>query len=737
MEDEKDGTSPSPPDGDGGTPAGESDAGLDSTGDDNAEMKDEEGDDDDGAASSAMGALLQASADASSLATGGGDDEAAAAGNSEDDKAASEGKDGNNDGPEGDSMDVDQDTASKEEGETKGEDAAEAAIESNEMTTEDSSLKDLPYSTRGRSSGEEKSDRGSAADTIKETLEELSRPKEAPGVSFLEALSEEERRMRTRFLPDVEGMHVLRKNEVKDDIALAKSLPTIMSAQGNFQRRAGRLAAAGRRKDAMVVDGEEVPFYDERTTKIELPTSELTIPSDAFVAPEGVSVGDNEGTIAFKKSDKARAKAKPPSQVETTVAFNPPRPPESIGGKKKHRVLRWERRPDDIDVDMKNYRRTVQRTRQELQKSEAEFSRLETIDAHLRRHFLSHLDVLNEEHKQLHDEVQSEVQKLIKVSDLAGSRTRSKNLSKAGVVMRDVLSMLQKNESSDASMQDAPAVSTTAVATEAAPPGIGGLNAKAFVDWNRSTDIEVMKPAISWVEAGQVVKTPDGEGVVVTVIPAEVPKDNTTSGTAEADPMALTAADEAIKGLSAAKVKVGVEATAEEEQVKKVARGKEQEKYKSLLPVRVTVRLSDREATFNMDSISLLENPAHYSDAKLATRWKAMIESALQVGPCVDLQGLTSIISPAGHGGESESDANKGTSPMDVEGGATAGTKLAETDKSFLPVDASLIPTVAGRGNFLYGMKIGDIENGLHDALYDGHGVLGMVRFSLCCVFVT
>jgi len=91
------------------------------------------------------------------------------------------------------------------------------------------------YSTRGRSTEtaaaaavEEKKPERS---TIIKTFEDLPRPKDPPsGVSFLvEALTEEERRTRTRFLPDVDGMHMLRKNEIKDDVAMARLLPTIIS----------------------------------------------------------------------------------------------------------------------------------------------------------------------------------------------------------------------------------------------------------------------------------------------------------------------------------------------------------------------------------------------------------------------------------------------------------------------------------------------------------------------------
>jgi len=642
-----------------------------------------------------------------------------------------------------DDVNVEDEKMNVEDGEKTGEDVEgpnppsatgmNDEDEGNE-TTEESS-KEQPYSTRGRSTagsgGEDKS--SASFEPIGETLEELSRPKE-PGASFLvETLTEEERRTRTRYIPDVEGMHVLRKAEVKDDIALARSLPTLVSDKGDIQSRAERLASSTGRRGSMDVD--DVPSAnDDGVTTIELPTRELVIPSDVFVAPEGVAVGDSEGTVVAKPTEKSKAKTKAPSYIETTVAFNPPRPPESIGAKKKHRVLRWERRPDDIEVDMKNYRRTVQRTRQELQKSEAELDRLETVDAHLRRHFINHLDLLKEEHDQLKDTIQPEIEKLSQFTGLSGgSRTRNRNAPKPSVVMRDVLTMLQKGDLKDIPMEEDPAVAA-AIAEAKAPigagtPGIGGLNVGAFLDWDRSTTMKVSEPAMAWLEPGQTVDTPDGQGIVVAVLPIETHKEKEPSEDEtkeDSTPQKAPPAEDKKTELSAAKKKSETTDTSvKEEEEKKAAREKEHDKYKSVPPSQVKVRISGSEKVFNMDVILLADNPAHYSDKKLAKRWKGMIKSALEVGPCVDVEGLGSIVTPAAGSTGSDSGSIEGNKPsVDVEDSGN-GAPVAEEERPFLPVNASLFPTIAGRGNLLHSMKIGDIENELHDALYDGHGVLG------------
>lgn len=583
------------------------------------------------------------------------------------------------------SMEVE--SSASNEPEPSGEESVKTSTE-----TSNANATTTTYSTRGRSTEaaavEEKPERVH----IRDTFEESPRPKDPqPGASFLvEAMTEEERRTRTRFLPDVDGMTMLRKSEIKDDLALASSLPSIVSPSG-LETRTGRLGnASGRSNDSMDVDGNDVnlAINDEITTTIKLPSSDLTVPSDVFVAPQGVVVGDTDTSIEVKEFEPP---VQSPSVVESVMSFNPPRPPESVGGKKKHRMIRWERRPEDIEVDMKNYRRTVQRTRQELQKSESQYERLEMIDIHLRHHFMNHSKLLGQEYANLQDELEVEVEKLMEESDLVGSRTRSRNLTKVDVVMRDVLTMLTRNEQKDVEMDG---VAKEEPVSNDFYPGIGGLNAQAFSDWERSTEFESLSPCVSWIEPGQRVTTPYGEGTVIEIFPPESPPANDM------------AADDGKK--SDVKNQKGNKAKSKNMQ--------DYNKYDSLLPLRVKVRLEYGVGIFVASSILKMESPAHFTDAKLAKRWKGMIDSALAVGPCVDLQGM--IPKTETSGGAIPSQENNEVSSTDA-------TKKSSDD--FLRVGASLIPTKFGRGNFLHDMSIPDIEETLQNVLYDGHGVLGRV----------
>jgi hypothetical protein len=442
-------------------------------------------------------------------------------------------------------------------------------------------------------------------------------------------------------------------------------------------------------------------------------------------------VGEAEGTIAVKEPSKKGDADENPSMVVSMTAFNPPRPPESVGPKKKHRVIRWERRPEDIEVDMKNYRRTVQRTREELQKSEHEYERLETIDAHLRRHFLSHLELLNEENKRLHDEMQVEVQKLMKESELVGSRTRSRNLTKVGVVMRDVLNSLNNSAPmSDAGAGDVQVTSVTL-------PGIGGLNSQAFQDWDRSTDIKATKPAISWLVPGQKVSTIYGDGVVENVFPPELPPQGSNEtelvNSQSGSPDHMKHADFQKTSNRRRIVKT------KEDEEKALMLMQEHSRYQSLKTARVQVRMPYGVGVFELDAILTTESPAKYTDAQLAARWKRMTESALKVAPCIDFPGLTSQLEKqasdlADLGADGAMDIDDAAKA--ITGGAKSSDLAHVDDDKFLPLGASLFPTKGGRGNYLHDMSIVDIEKGLQEALYDGFGVLGDVSLYAVTLFI-
>jgi hypothetical protein len=260
-------------------------------------------------------------------------------------------------------------------------------------------------------------------------------------------------------------------------------------------------------------------------------------------------------------------------------------------------------------------------------------------------------------------------------------------------------------------------------------PGVGGVNAEAFKDWDRFTEIKPMKPAISWLESGQFVLTPYGEGTMEASFPPETPEPSPDSHSGAETAENHKGAQEGTKHSdfqkSSNRKKNNSRALDKEDE--KSPSLEEQNKYSSLKPLRVKVRLPYGVGFFGMDAILKMDSPANYSDAQLAKRWKGMVESALKVGPCIDVQGMTS--KPEKQSSD-RSDLLEGA--MDIDDAArNAGTDAAASDAAdddrFLPVGASLFPTKGGRGYFLHKMSIDDIEKGLQKALYGGHGVLGMV----------
>jgi hypothetical protein len=323
--------------------------------------------------------------------------------------------------------------------------------------------------------------------------------------------------------------------------------------------------------------------------------------------------------------------------------------------------------------------------------------------------------------------MQSEVQKLMIESELVGSRTRSRNLNKVSVVMREVLNSLSS------SSPIVHAVSGENIeAPSIAVPGIGGLSSDAFDDWDRFTDIKAMKPAISWLVPGQKVSTLYGDGVVEEAFPPELP----LPSLAEEETLdAQSGSPDYMRNAEFQKTsnrKKGHRKSKEDEEMAMLLM-LERNRFKSLKPARVRVRMPFGLGVFGLDAILKMESPVKYTYAQLAARWKGMAESALKVGSCIDIPGMNSH--PEKRLSElAELDGCEGAMNIDdvvkTSSGVTCTVDTSKRhDDKFLPPGASLFPTKGGRGNYLQNMNIVDIERGLRAALYDGFGALGDVSW--------
>lgn len=560
------------------------------------------------------------------------------------------------------------------------------------------------YSTRGRDRHKDEDVRIAPDDQADKEL--------SPAVathSFLEDLTGHERLTRTRFLPHVDGIHALRKSEVRLDLTLARAIVTSLGVAGQVPSKRSRktrpVSNQGRDDSPMDLDddgGAAGPSDDDmedasaHSTKLEM---SMAATSKVFLAPPDVNTGDD-----IDGNGKKNQPTRPPHVVEAVTAYNPPRPPESVGPKKKHRMLRWERKPQDVEIDLSNYRKTVQRTREELQNAEHERERIESIGFALQNSYLSQLRALNEEGRELNQELGRIQQNCIKSADLLTSRTRSRGGGKGSHVMKDVLAILKARGSE---MADIGIAIDTIVPTAEVkiPPGIGGVSAQSLMDWNQSTVFAPVDIASAWILPGDAVHTPYGEGTVIHVYgPCEL--DASTAPLSAAIPKPTlplpivpiskpTSFRQAIVGEAkpdsthgfgtpsgkiaslverniAAKTSLGgvlsggktgnIQGEDKDATWKTVPSGmaintknggkkppfsdghrKGEPQKENVLSPRICVELPFGIGFFSASVVTSKEDPSSYSDSKLAARWKSMIETALPVGSCLDVAGMETI----------------------------------------------------------------------------------------------
>jgi len=582
--------------------------------------------------------------------------------------------------------------------------------EKNESVAEESSkpVESGSYSTRGRSGESSFLDVLADAGQLREREAEVHLPREkehGPSVkpSFLsDSLTEEERRTRTRYIPDVDGMSMLRKTEIKSDLLVARgSLVTSASVANTLAKKIRRS-----REDEMDMDDTISPSDDDKaadilrlgTRTLEVSESlEYDIPSTAFVTPSGSGLN----------GDGAKGKPNPPTAVEAVTAFNPPRPPESVGPKKKHRMLRWERRPADIEADLTTYRKTVQKTREELMNAQLEKDRIIMLDNHLRRNYLSHLECMDDELAQISDETAKVQQDCVSAADLLTSRTRSRGAGKSSYVMRDVLAVLRARgaelQEKGISMEPEPG------STVEAPSGVGGVGSFSFGIWDNSKKITVQKTCNGWIVPGDKVSCPKGKGVVVKIVPCE---------------QSIEEKDKRKRAEGDKKDKTKVDESSEKEVSDKETKAKTPDSPRNinlgdLAGPRVDVEVDSSVFSFPPEDIKSLENPASFQDSRLALRWRGMMETAPLFGETLDVEALAKHLPERTEDDDIDGDVGAATS---VENQAS----FAEPKSRSLPFGANLIPTSVGRGAFVAQTDIETLDKTLDDSFFRSTFVLGV-----------
>ena len=395
-------------------------------------------------------------------------------------------------------------------------------------------------------------------------VDENGNPKREPGggdlstlpasmTSFLDMLTEDQRRKRHRHIPAVEGFRRLYKNEIKGDVAAARVLHSkrrefdpdaVEEKDDPMEEEGGGETEGGGNDDAMMNEvggGEENDDGKEATTAAS--SDKDAVPDKlAFIAPsEDAMALANCGRLAslmvntpFENSfngggagatSKNGSVPRSPQLVDSLTAFNPPRPKESSAAKTRHRMKRWEANPSEIEFDLSNWRKTVQKTRNELQAVENERGRVELVSSVLRDQFQKHLIAYKEEVMAVNDQLLETNMGCLKAEETYNVG-RSMSLRGSGKSMKDALTTLKalEEELKNASAKSGGGGSTDGATVYAKKsldwrvPGVGGV----------STPGSKAELASGWILDGDNVITPSGEAGKVTEVKVVAKKDVTS-----------------------------------------------------------------------------------------------------------------------------------------------------------------------------------------------------------------
>jgi len=539
----------------------------------------------------------------------------------------------------------------------------------------------------------------------------------APTTSFLDSLSEEQRRVRTRHLPDVSGFRRLHKAEIKRDLVLVRKLLKASSSKGAGAKKVDDENEKDTEIEKMLVDGnangnggseEESNQSDDdaptdRSDNVRRGQIDEVILTKILENPDLPNIfslpymespyicTDVEG----KSPNNNPSLFSSPQVVESISAFNPPRPPESVGPKKIHRLSRWERRPQDVEVDLSNYRKTVNRTRQELHKAEDENYKVEVVGQHLRAHFMSQSQFMRHEIDLLNDNYDITQAQCIEAADLLTSKTRSRGTARASNVMKDVLSDLKaRGEKSTFDGQNTGIPSNG----EWCASGVGGISMS-----------EAPRLASGWLLPGEKVSSPYGVGTVAHSFGPRI------LDATEELPCHLRSDRPQSQLSSARKIKGGGASI--------------------FLPPRICVKLPFGLGYFRPEVLKSLENVAAYNDEKLAKRWLSMIESSASMGTSIDAAAIDNhdtcypVVSATSSavGERMDDDLTETSTVPDVSMGNTDSNKTDAQNESgkLLPYCSSLLPSSAHRGGGLEDMPIEVLEESVGKMIDDSSGVLG------------
>jgi len=322
--------------------------------------------------------------------------------------------------------------------------------------------------------------------------------------SFLDMLTEDQRRVRHRHIPGVDGFRKLYRSEVKSDMSEARKMKrsvvrhhkvqvevkdttsggggggsdnggaSAMEVEGENEENKNNSGSAGgatgmsdttngkdnggekedetpppAMRDAFVVPGREVRMCalgGQLAGMIESTDFEFAIKGSNGTTTAATNANNNplsSSSSSSNNNNNPKDTLRSPRLVDSLTSFNPPRPQESTSSKTKHRLKRWEANPHEVESDLANYRKTVARTREELHNANREHAMIEAGASMMRGHFMEHLMEYRREMTVLRDQMASVTGNCLKLGEeynVSGGSVSTRGTVKG---MKDVLITLK------------------------------------------------------------------------------------------------------------------------------------------------------------------------------------------------------------------------------------------------------------------------------------------------------
>lgn len=244
--------------------------------------------------------------------------------------------------------------------------------------------------------------------------------------SFLDILTEEQRRVRHRHIPGVDGFRKLYRSEVKADMSEARKMKRTktvkesdsMEVEGEGEENENASAASDGK------DGGEKEEKLQYRNAFLAPGKEVRLSALGGQLAGMLASDDFEAAAAANSAPADRpSPQRSPRLVDSLASFDPPRPQESTAAKTRHRLRRWEAHPAEVEVDLANYRKTVARTREELRGATEERELVESCAGLVRGHFAEHLKAYRKEMLVANEKMQEVQASCIKLEKEHGGRS--------------------------------------------------------------------------------------------------------------------------------------------------------------------------------------------------------------------------------------------------------------------------------------------------------------------------